>query len=112
MKHLICVILVVLFTSCSLSNRNEHPLDQQHTGNTPPESYIKWRVKRYDYNYEPWTYIDEQRCGWRYDGWMNQLDYKDADICVYVCETRPKTEFRNDLFPTLERCLYYDYQSE
>ena len=113
-KHLILLLVLTILSSCSIGGINPQDTDDMASNDKPYYIYIKYKIKKMDYsgygNTIPWDYIDDTRCGWRYDGWMNDLDYNKPDICIYVCETRPKTDFRNDLFPTLERCLYFDYK--
>ena len=109
-KYVVLVLMLTL-TSCGVSLWGEWPKGSDDIGDIDnPYTYgIKWKAKKYDYDYEPWEYVNEIRCGWRYDGWLNDIEYVKPDICTYVCEERPKFEHKNDLFPTFQECLHFDY---
>jgi len=108
--YIISCIILIFLTSCSLVGKDTSEHLDKHNASNPDFIMLKWGLKSQDYNYEPWDYTTETRCGWRYDYWLNDIGYMDDDICTPVCETREKTDHRNDLFLTRERCLYYDYE--
>jgi hypothetical protein len=113
-KLLTLILILLLLTSgcgsISIGGINQSTLDDLASREASHIYYIKWKIKKRKWSYDYWDYDYEERCGYRYDGWLNQLDYKDPNICTYVCETRPRTEHRNDLFDTFEDCLYFDYK--
>lgn len=96
---------MMFLSSCSLGGRESSPLDDLATLDHPETIVIKWKIKRYDYNYEPWDYVYEYKCGWFYDEWMKKFD-KD-DICVYYCMEQVKNDYRRPIFKTLKECEDY-----
>ncbi|MCK5020849.1 MAG: hypothetical protein KAS32_27760 [Candidatus Peribacteraceae bacterium] len=108
-KYLIVTILTLFLTSCSLGGRTINDLDDMAGIDTPEIVSIKWNIKKMDYSLEPWDYVNQTKCGWVYDGWMNQ--FNGDNVCNYICLERPKYDYRDDLWYTsLERCLYFDYR--
>lgn len=105
LNKIINSILLILLTSCSIGGDNPSILDDVGSIDNVPFVYIKWKIKRYDYNYEPWDYVYEYNCGWFYDEWMKEFD-KD-DVCVYYCMEQVKNDYRRPIFNTLKECEDY-----
>jgi hypothetical protein len=65
--------------------------------------FIKVRLKRQDYNYKPWTYVDEYHCGYIRDEWYRQIN--DTNICIYDCVLTHTYGYGNiPVFDTIEEC--------